>query len=181
LHRWEELLADPALSKIQGRIETDRHGRITMSLPPSLRHGRFQHKIQLLLEKLMPPGEILPGCPVSTADGIKAADVAWASPECWRELGNRTCFVRAPEICVEVLSPSNSEEEIREKMALYFDASAREVWTCDGSGKTAFSGPARCRSCARNCAGIYPGGLRFANPLMITISRRPVFPQDRWP
>jgi Uma2 family endonuclease len=141
LHRWEELLADPALSKIQGRIETDRHGRITMSPPPSPRHGRFQHRIQLLLEKLMPPGEILPECPVSTADGIKAAGVAWASPDCWRELGNRACFVRAPEICVEVLSPSNSEEEIREKMALYFDAGAREVWTCDGSGNMTFFGP----------------------------------------
>jgi Uma2 family endonuclease len=140
LRRWEELLADPAMAMIQGRIETDRHGRITMSPPPAPRHGRFQHRIQSLLEKLMIPGEILPECPISTADGVKAADVVWASPDCWRELGQRSCFVRAPEICIEVLSPSNSVEEIREKMALYFDSGATEVWTCDSFGKMHFFG-----------------------------------------
>jgi hypothetical protein len=45
-------------------------------------------------------------------------------------LGSRTCFIQAPEICIEVISPGNSEEEIREKMALYFDAGAQEVWVC---------------------------------------------------
>ena len=67
-------------------------------------------------------------------------DVAWASDERWRALGNRACFIEAPEICVEVISPSNSEEEIREKMALYFDAGAAEVWICGVFGKMTFFG-----------------------------------------
>ncbi|HEU0038573.1 MAG TPA: Uma2 family endonuclease [Verrucomicrobiae bacterium] len=79
-------------------------------------------------------------CPVSTADGVKAADVAWASPECMRELGNRVCFPKSPEICVEVLSPSNTESEIREKLALYFDAGAKEVWICAEPGAMSFFG-----------------------------------------
>ena len=61
--------------------------------------------------------------------------------ERWRELGNRACFIQSPEICVEIISPSNSEEEIREKMALYFDAGAQEVWICGIFGKMSFFGP----------------------------------------
>ncbi|MCZ7641310.1 MAG: hypothetical protein M5U12_37800 [Verrucomicrobia bacterium] len=34
LRRWEELLSDPELARIEGRIETDRHGHILMSPPP---------------------------------------------------------------------------------------------------------------------------------------------------
>lgn len=141
LRRWDEILSEPSWHKVEGRVETDRHGRIIMSPPPAPRHGRFQHKIEMLLEKLMPPGEVLPECPISTADGVRAADVAWVSPQRWRELGNRACFVQAPELCVEVLSPANSDEEIREKIALYFNAGAKEVWTCGSFGQMTFFGP----------------------------------------
>jgi hypothetical protein len=88
----------------------------------------------------MSRGRVLTECPISTADGVKAADVAWASPACMQELGNRVCFPRAPEIWVEVLSPSNTDAEVKEKMALYFDAGAKEVWLCDESGPVKFFG-----------------------------------------
>src|SRR5712671_7740369 len=109
LRRWAELLADREVAKVEGRIETDRHGHIIMSPPPAPTHGSFQSEIAYLLRSLMPNGRTLTECPISTADGVKAADVAWASPECMRELGDRVCFPRAPEICVEVISPSNSK------------------------------------------------------------------------
>ena len=79
----------------------------------------------------MPQGRTLTECPVSTADGVRAADVAWASPQRMRELGSRSCFPHAPEICVEVLSPANADVEMAEKAALYFDAGAEEVWICN--------------------------------------------------
>jgi Uma2 family endonuclease len=138
MRRWEELLADPELAKIEGRIETDRHGHIIMSPPPAARHGSYQSEIAYLLRTLMPEGRVLTECPISTADGVKAADVAWASPECLRDLGNRVCFPKAPEICVEVLSPGNIEAEIQEKKALYFDAGANDVWICSESGAMNF-------------------------------------------
>src|SRR5258708_1574204 len=136
--RWSELVADAELAKVPGRIETDRYGHIVMSPPPAPSHGSFQLWIGHLLANLMPGGRVLTECPISTADGVKAADVAWASPERMRELGNRSCFPRAPEICVEVLSPGNTAEEIEEKTALYFDAGAREVWVCAASGAMKF-------------------------------------------
>src|SRR3954470_18193368 len=89
LRRWSELLADRNLAKFEGRIETDRHGHIIMSPPPAPAHGSFQVRISYLLTDLMPRGRVLSECPISTADGVKAADVAWASPKRLRELGNR--------------------------------------------------------------------------------------------
>src|SRR5688500_1322189 len=138
LRRWAELLDDPELARIQGRIETDRHGHIIMSPPPAPSHGSYQSRISRLLSEHLSDGETITECPISTADGVKAADVAWASDESMRALGNRACFPRAPEICVEVISPSNSKAEVAEKMALYFDAGAKEVWLCAPSGEMSF-------------------------------------------
>ena len=141
MRRWAELLADPELARFEGRIETDRYGHIIMSPPPAPSHGSFQATIASLLNRHMKTGRVLTECPVSTADGVKAADVAWASQEGMRELGNRVCFPKSPEICVEVVSPGNTDAEIREKMALYFDAGAREVWLCAETGAVRFFGP----------------------------------------
>jgi hypothetical protein len=57
-----------------------------------------------------------------------------------KKLGDGVCFAQAPEICVEVISPGNSESEIEEKKALYFDAGAREVWICAADGSVSFFG-----------------------------------------
>jgi Uma2 family endonuclease len=141
LRRWAELLADRELARIEGRIETDRHGHIIAGPPPAPRHGTFQAEIARVLGNLMPEGRVLTECPISTADGVKAADVAWASPKCLKELGEKVCFPCAPEICVEVLSPSNTEAEILEKAKLYFDAGAIEVWLCAPDGGMSFLGP----------------------------------------
>jgi Uma2 family endonuclease len=141
LRRWAELLADPEVTKIEWRVETDRFGHIIVIPPPAPKHGCFQAEISFLIRTLMPGGQTITECPISTADGVKAADVAWASPECMAELGNQSCFPRSTEICVEVLSPDNREREIREKMALYFDAGAKEAWVCARSGAMSFFGP----------------------------------------
>src|ERR1051325_8971018 len=99
LRRWAELLADRELAQIEGRIETDRHGHIIMSPPAAPSHGCFQSEIAYLIRSLVVSGRVLTECPISTSDGVRAADVAWASPECMRKLGGQVCFPRAPEIC----------------------------------------------------------------------------------
>jgi Uma2 family endonuclease len=126
------------LAKYEWRIETDRHGYVIMSPPPAASHGGYQSQIAYLLTVNMPEGRVFTECPISTADGVRAADVAWASRASTRELGEQVCFPRAPEICVEVISPSNTEGEIEEKKALYFDAGAKEVWLCSASGAMSF-------------------------------------------
>jgi Uma2 family endonuclease len=153
LRRWDEVLADPELARIEGRVETDRHGHIIMSPPPAPSHGSYQSFIASLLVQLMPQGNTITECPISTADGVRAADVAWASPERMRQLGNRSCFPVAPEICVEVLSPGNTDAEMGEKAALYFDAGAKEVWLCNSAGGMKFiiPGTARALKTSRLC------------------------------
>ncbi len=138
LKRWREVLADPALAELPYRVETDRHGHIVMSPPPTPAHGKKQNRIGSLLEQLLPDGHTITECPLSTADGVKAIDVAWLAPERGQEADTETCLTRAPEICVEIISPSNTLREIQEKVALYFDAGAREVWTCERDGTVCF-------------------------------------------
>ena len=102
-----------------------------MSPPPAPAHGDQQSEIVYLLKTLLPHGRVVTECPLSTSDGVKAIDVAWLAPERREEVRSVSCLVQAPEICVEVLSPSNTPEEISEKIALYFESGAREVWICE--------------------------------------------------
>jgi Uma2 family endonuclease len=138
IRRWAELLANRELARFEGRIETDRHGHIIMSPPPAASHGGYQFEIAFQLRTLMPTGRVITECPISTADGVKATDAAWASAETLKNLAEQSVFMRAPEICVEVISPSNTKAEIDEKTALYFDAGAKEVWLCAESGVMTF-------------------------------------------
>jgi Uma2 family endonuclease len=72
-------------------------------------------------------------------------------------------LVRAPEICVEVLSISNTPAEIAEKIALYFEAGAQEVWTCDQDGtlEFRFSTPPEVRQASEICPK-FPSVIRFS-------------------
>ena len=166
LRRWSELSADTALgrelSKIEGRIETDRHGHIMMFPPPGFSHGSFQSEIAALLKAMLPNGRAVTECPISTADGVKAADVAWISKTRLEAIGEQICLTMAPEICVEVLSPENTRREMAEKKALYFAAGAEEVWFCDKSGKMSFH-------CAPNSEGDAASAKCPAFPRQITL------------
>ena len=77
---------------------------------------------------------MLPECSILTAIGIRCPDVAWASADFIRAFGEITPFQRAPEICVEVISPSNTRAEIEEKKAGYLSAGARELWLVSEEG-----------------------------------------------
>jgi len=138
LARWAEILADPELAKLPNRIETDRHGHVIMSPPPAFTHADRQGQIADLLKSLLPNGRTLPECPLSTADGIKAVDLVWLDRGRPELLERPLALTRAPEICVEILSPSNTPAEIDEKRALYFDAGAAEVWICNLEGSMSF-------------------------------------------
>jgi Uma2 family endonuclease len=45
----------------------------------------------------------------------------------WVQAANATPLPFAPDVCVEVLSPSNTRQEIEMKKAAYLRADAREV------------------------------------------------------
>jgi Uma2 family endonuclease len=138
LARWTEILADQQLARLPYRVETDQYGHILMSPPPAPLHGQRQAHICALSRELLPNGPTLSECPVSTAGGVKAVDVAWLAPGRTENVAQLTVFERAPDICVEIISRSNFPSEIDEKRALYFDASAAEVWVCNLDGSIHF-------------------------------------------
>ena len=49
-------------------------------------------------------------------------------------------FSAAPEICVELVSPSIAKAEMEEKTALYLVSSAEEVWLVDLDGNISILG-----------------------------------------
>ncbi len=135
---WEAVCADPDLASLEYRIETDRFGKILMSPPPGFDHSSRQSGIMLALGRLLSKGETLGECPISTSDGIKGADAAWISLARRARAVKNNVLVIAPEICVEVLSDSNTRQEMSAKKALYFEAGAEEVWLCDRKGRMFF-------------------------------------------
>jgi Uma2 family endonuclease len=136
---WADVLADPTLRNLPYKIELDRYGNIVMS-PASNRHGRLQLFIGSFLERNL-GGEAIAECSVATPEGVKVADVAWCSPEFLARYGYETPYTAAPEICVEIRSPSNSREEMRTKVGLYLERGAREVWIVFETGEVHFFGP----------------------------------------
>ena len=138
---WQEICAHPALQNLPFKVETDRWGHIVMS-PATNRHARLQGLIVRLLDRVMRDGEAFVECSVLTTQGVKVADVAWASADFLRRFSDAEPYPRAPEILVEVLSPSNTKTEMEEKKALYFACGVREVWLCTEEGSVVFYHPA---------------------------------------
>ncbi|QDT70288.1 hypothetical protein MalM25_32340 [Planctomycetes bacterium MalM25] len=134
---WSEIVDNPYLQDLPFKIEQDRYGNILMS-PASNRHGRLQNRIARELETQLDDGECITECSVQTSEGVKAPDVVWQSVEHYRRHGDSTPMPEAPEICVEVLSPSNSQAEMDLKRRLYFEAGAKEVWVCRQDGSLIF-------------------------------------------
>lgn len=154
--RWLEIIADPALRDLPYKIELNAWGKIEMS-PASNAHARLQLWIGTELRRLLPQGEGFTEASVLTEIGVRVPDVAWASREFMATHGVETPFPRAPEICVEVLSPSNTEDEIEEKTRAYLAAGAQEVWTVGEDGTVRFFGPNGPRS--RSSFGVTPTPL----------------------
>ena len=133
LARWEEALRDPSLHDLPYKIEIDAWGKLEMS-PASNRHGRLQMAIGGELMRQLPDGVVISECSIFTRIGIRVPDVVWASAAFMADFGEITPYLRAPEICVEIISPSNTQTEIDEKIGAYLAAGAREVWLVSEAG-----------------------------------------------
>ncbi len=131
--QWEEVCAHPSLKNLPFKIELNEHGEIIMNAVKVI-HSLYQGEIEFLLRSLMKTGKTLPECAIATTRGTKVADVAWASADRVNIIKQQAECSIAPEICVEVYSSSNTDDEMEEKRNLYFASGAIEVWLCkDGS------------------------------------------------
>jgi len=134
---WQEVCDDQHLQDLPYKVELNRFGQVVMS-PASNEHGYFQTEIAGELRNMKSSGRVITECSVETSEGTKVADVSWGSAEFIDSHGMATPFPQAPEICVEIVSPSNTKEELELKSGLYFEAGAKEVWFCSSLGTIEF-------------------------------------------
>jgi Uma2 family endonuclease len=131
--RWAEVVNDPVLQDLPYKIELNIHGKIEMS-PANNRHARLQGYFAGEFAHQLKGGAVLTECPILTEIGVKVPDVAWATTAFLEQHGDTTPFPHAPKICVEIVSPSNSDEEMQEKIRAYLAAGAHEVWLVSEEG-----------------------------------------------
>jgi len=95
-------------------------------------HQRLVIRISRLLEELIPNGEVL----ISPADiylheeTVVQPDIFWIA-ESGRCIETEKHFEGAPDLLVEVLSPSTAIQDKREKFAKYEAHGVREYWIVD--------------------------------------------------
>lgn len=84
--------------------------------------GRLCQKLAVL------GGEALIEVGIATHLGLFVPDIAWASTAFMTAHSGETPLLQAPEICIEVLSASNSVKEMEERRTAYLATGAQEVW-----------------------------------------------------
>src|SRR2546425_9027402 len=136
--RWDELCRDPSLQDLPYKIEINAWGKVEMS-PASNRHARLQGELAAELKRQL-GGSVLTECSILTRIGIRVPDVAWMSSDFIANYAEITPYQRAPEICVEIVSPSNVTAEIVEKTQAYLAAGAVEVWIVAEDGTIRYFG-----------------------------------------
>jgi len=131
--RWNEMSREPALQDLPYKIELNAWGKVEMS-PASVHHAWLQSALCRELDRQMPDGLALTECPILTDIGVRVPDVVWGSAEFMTRHSGQSPLPRAPEICAEVLSPTNVDAEITEKKRAYLAAGALEVWIVAENG-----------------------------------------------
>ncbi len=123
--RYREICEDPLYANLPGKCEIDFWGRMTFS-PANNLHSMLRSRLS---QRLLPlAGQGFVEAVILTRLGLTVADLAWASADFMRAHGTETPFTQAPELCIEIASPSNSRKELLEKMHAYLAAGAKEAW-----------------------------------------------------
>jgi len=108
------------------------HGELVEVTFPSHKHVRAQWQLRRLLEQAAGPSGFVdkevPYRPLAEYEAW-AADVAYMPRERWDRIEDHP--FGAPDLVIEVLSPSNTASEMRDKRKLCRANGAREFWVVD--------------------------------------------------
>jgi Uma2 family endonuclease len=114
-------------------------GQVVTLTRPRMRHSRLQYRlIHLLRLRVESKGVVAAEVPFRALPeyDLRAADVAFVSQSRWDAADADDNLHGSPELVIEVLSPSNTKAEIREKAALYLSTGAQEFWVVDPKRQT---------------------------------------------
>lgn len=161
---WQEVCDDPVLSRLPFEIELDKFGRLVMSPAANWFHGKLQGRLTRWLGNRL-GGDAVTEVAIKHSEGTSEPDVVWGPKEFWmRQDRDRVDLPTAPPLVCEVLSPSNTDAEMREKIANYLGAGAQEVWLIGQNETVRFfdaSGQIE-RSVVANCDTIEVRNALFA-------------------
>jgi len=121
----------------EGRTEL-HHGEVVFMPPPKRGHQRIQRRINALLTTLAGDRgavETEMAYRPTPEHEVWVADVGYATWEREKASGEDEYLAGAPDLVVEVLSPSNTMDEINEKMALCLDNGCVSFWIVDAKRK----------------------------------------------
>ena len=109
------------------------HGELVEVTFPKMKHARVQQRLLVLLQKAGGAGVATLELGFLTAPELdyRRADVAYVSRERWAAMTDDDFFRGAPDVVIEVLSPSNTASEMRDKRKLCLAHGATEFWVVD--------------------------------------------------
>ncbi len=141
VEKWREVVNSPYLQDLPFKLELNEDGKVEFAMSPATnRHSYWQFRIGVMLERAL-GGEALVECSILTSKGVKVADVVWASEAFFARYRDATPYPKAPDLCIEVASPSNTADELAKKTRLYLEAGAVEVWIVREDGTVELYGP----------------------------------------
>lgn len=117
------------------------HGELRSMTPAGYRHGRIALELGRRIGNHVADaglGDVLSaetGFLLSrNPDTVRAPDVAYVRADRARDLASMTGFAQlAPDLVVEVVSPSDRASDVAEKAVSWIDAGVRLVWVVDPS------------------------------------------------
>jgi Uma2 family endonuclease len=115
------------------------HGELVQLTLPKFGHQRTQKRIAGLLAPLASArGEVFVefGFRVLPEYDARRADVAYVAAERIPDAVRADEFFGAPDLAIEILSPSNTAAEMDDKEALCFANGCREFWIVNGVRQT---------------------------------------------
>ena len=134
--QWQEVLADKSLHDLPYKIELNEKGLIEMS-PAWFIHSLLQGRLTKILGNQL-GGEVFTELAIQTTKGVRVPDVAWGSKEYVQKHIKDIFALSAPELCVEIISQSNTRSEMQDKVELFLEAGAKEVWLVTEDGDVAY-------------------------------------------
>ncbi len=137
VRRWNER---PYVEDDPNRYELNEFGEWIVT--PRATHGHQQVAGEIVIQLVHQLGpRAAPEPSVYTDRGIRVPDVAWMPAARWLEAKGQDPLPFVPDVCVEVVSPSNTRREILMKVEAYLRGGAREAIVVGLNGEVEFFGP----------------------------------------
>jgi Uma2 family endonuclease len=116
-----------------GRLEL-HHGETAFVTAPAKFHKDLQRRLLSLLDARFGADFCVmtefPCRPLPEYE-VWIADVAMTPNHRWDETGDSGWLAGAPELTIEVLSPSNTKAQMEDRMRTFFMGGCRQFWTVD--------------------------------------------------